>query len=140
MMHINYKIQMLPIRKERYRLISDTEGWLSIEIDDVNIFFCDGVLLIEFAKVLANWINNLGETQEDFVYNSMDFEDAPLITIRKNRGYFLESAITGIENKYEISLNEFIDSAKVFLIKIKNELIQSGIDLSRYDSFESINF
>tara|TARA_R110001583_G_scaffold161391_1_gene313296 strand:+ start:3178 stop:3564 length:387 start_codon:yes stop_codon:yes gene_type:complete len=124
---------------ERYRLISDTEGWLSIEKDDEKIFFCDGILLVEFARALANWINNTHKKSEDFIYNSMDFEDEPLIAIIKNKGYFLESSITGMENKYEISLNEFIDSAISFLKEIRCELTMSGVDFSKYDSFDLIN-
>lgn len=141
MIHIDFKITTLPtmpMGSERYRLIVDVEGELTISEKNKVIFSHEDILLVEFARAVRRWLEfNDKNITEDFVYNSMDFEEEPVITFRLQEmgNLLIESSLLEVPNHILFEPEDLIRALKYFLKKLYDALIWTGINLKNYDTF-----
>ena len=141
MIHIDFKITTLPtmpMGSERYRLIVDVEGELTISEKNKVIFSHEDILLVEFARAVRRWLEfNDKNITEDFVYNSMDFEEEPVITFRLQEmgNLLIESSLLEVPNHILFEPEDLIRALKYFLKKLYDALICTGINLKNYDTF-----
>ena len=138
MIEIKAIISKLPDSKERYRLIADTEGSLEIAHDNAVVFAQDNVLLVEFARVLGDWLLAQSKDQfSEFVYCSMDFEEEPVLAFRisDDTNLTLESALLDDSRPFVFLRNDMIVAARLFLTRLAAELVDLGINLEEFESF-----
>lgn len=138
MMKIIFEIYEYPLSNEKYRLISNTEGKLTISINNINLFSSNEILIIEFARILNNFIekNNTSYNNE-FIYKSMDFEEDPLIKIiiKSNDEIIFYNGITSEEKTIIVNRDVFFKTCKEFLNALKRQLKEDGIPIEKYHSF-----
>ncbi len=140
MIDINFKIIILPSGTERYRLIADTEGELTISKMGQLIFAHEEILLVEFARVLGEWLKiNNENINRDFIYNSMDFEEEPVLAFRRQKAgnLLIESALLEMSRNIIIKPDELIEASKIFLQDLHDSLVCKGIKFENYDAFEA---
>ena len=141
MIHIDFKITTLPkvpMKPERYRLIVDIEGELTISKKNKIIFSHGDILLVEFARSVRRWLEfNDKNITEDFVYNSMDFEEEPVIAFRLQEigDLLIESSLLEVPGHILFEPEDLIRALKYFLRKLYDALICTGINLKNYDTF-----
>ena len=141
MISINFKIVTMPLGAERYRLIADTEGELVITKNGQCIFSHGEILLVEFARVLGEWLKlNRRNVNQDFVYNSMDFEQEPVVAFRQKEAgdLLIETSLLTIPESTLIKPDELITASTEFLQKLHDTLVREGVCFENYDAFEVI--
>lgn len=81
-MKIEFEITEVPKSEQMKYATAYVEGELKITVSN-HLFFCQpGILLIELASFMKNWLDRVKRGHhEDFVYETMD-HDEPIITIR----------------------------------------------------------
>lgn len=138
MITIEFTIHSLPKDNESYRLITNTEGNLTILHEDTPIFSHNGILLVEFARQLNKWLDNNRKSSENFFYNSMDFEEDPVIAFKLNDNlkFYLESTLTIIDKNIVIEKDNLLYATKQFLQNLQKELISERINLEKFHSFD----
>lgn len=110
-------------------LASQIEGTLEIYVNGRNFFSEPNILLIELAQVIYIWLNNEAIT---FYYQSMDYEEEPIIQISPyDNGKFLISSIW-VDYKCEIELGEWIQACKDFLSSLDFKLKKYGLNLNKF--------
>lgn len=110
-------------------IASQIEGTLEIHING-SIFLSEtNILLIELAQVIHNWLNNDVMT---FYYQSMDYEEEPIINISQceTGKYFISSIWAAC--KCEIDLVNWIQACKDFLSALDYQLIKHGLHLNKF--------
>jgi len=138
MINIDFTLLKIPSGNERYRLLCDTEGKLVISNEDGFIFSHDGILLAEFARVLGKWLeNNNNQIETDFVYNSMDFEEEPILAFRQSTSgkLIVESSLVPLPVGLSVQSDELIEASKIFLKKLHRDLLDNSIAVEKYDAF-----
>ncbi len=138
-MIIKFKILSLPRSTETYQLIANTEGQLSVFIEEKILFCLDEILIVELARTLGEWLQNYKfNIKEDFVYNSMDFEEEPVLAfLRTSESKFkIESALLDNQATELISENELIKASELFLQNLHDELLNIGLEISKFHSFK----
>ena len=61
-------------------MIADVEGRFQVNINNQLFFNEEGILVLEIAYVLMKWIEKIKSGKMiDFDYESMDYEDKPLL-------------------------------------------------------------
>ncbi|NUE67587.1 MULTISPECIES: hypothetical protein [Snodgrassella] len=96
------------------QIFSEVEGHLIIYINNEIILSEKGILLLELAKQLKDWMNNC---DKDFFYESMDYEDAPILLFRKINlnnwqisGIWMDKTYSNIKfSELQFACNNFID-------------------------------
>ena len=124
-MKIYFSIIEQPVSRCGPKLYSEVEGIVSILVDGRRVFGEDGILLLELANQLSRWLTT-SETQNagDFCYESMDFEDSPIIKFKHHsNGWIISSAWENGEffvlNKVLISaVSDFLKALKLDLSKL----------------------
>jgi hypothetical protein len=102
------------------RLFSEVEGQLIIYIDNKIILSEKGILLLELAKQLKNWINN---SDNDFYYESMDYEEAPILLFRHiSLNNWQISGVWMNEIYSNIKLSDLIVASNKFIEKLITDL------------------
>ncbi|TGL36889.1 hypothetical protein EHQ52_03180 [Leptospira koniambonensis] len=87
------------------------EGSLRIIVDDIVLFDYSGILLLEFALSLKQWIVKFKQGYiEDFIYESMDFNGTIIKFKLINSSYNIESVWQLAES---VSLVEGVDLCRV---------------------------
>ena len=131
----------MPSGTERYRLVADTEGELVITKNGRCIFVHGEILLVEFARALGEWLKlNRGNINQDFVYNSMDFEEEPIVAFRQQKtgDLLIETSLLTIPKRILIKPDELITASTKFLQKLHDTLAYKGVCFENYDAFEVI--
>ena len=83
----SFKIEEFPKETGSYHVPAYTEGNLSIINEGKEFLNADGILLVEFAVVLKKWLLAIDAGKMDnFVYESMDFEESPIVEKLLNNG------------------------------------------------------
>lgn len=104
------------------QLFSEVEGILIVRFDDEVFLSEDGILLLELAKDLSNWLKIGG----DFAYYSMDYEDGPILSFKEAGGFWevrsswSEYACNGIDMLAIVNGVESFISSLAFDLKLKN--------------------
>jgi len=132
---IHYEIKILPLGKERYRLLVDTEGSLKLTVNGDVIFTDEGILLVEFASTLHQWITSFSkENPSELFYESMDFEEKPLIQFSPmdDESYEFYSPWQEKPN-IRISGDALLQESKKFIGSLYRELQSKVPNIDRYD-------
>ena len=104
--------------------LSEVDGNLSISVNGNLFFEEDNICLAEFAAKLFNWLKN-DYPDKPFIYESMDYEDSPIIQVEVTDDKVALSSVWGIEGidlPVMAKRNDFVDSANIFLNKFEEEL------------------
>ncbi len=129
-MKIDYTIKEFPKDLSKsYALDSYTEGVLTLRINEITLFSEDGILLVEFCAALQDWVNK--NNSSDFVYESMDFEESPIIAFI----YSPESNTYDFQSIWKlsdgtVSFSEIKEAFSVFRNELADEIYKrSGCKL-----------
>ena len=110
------------------QLFSEVEGNLFISIDNIPVFSENGILLLELAKKLNDWIY---EKQGDFEYYSMDYEEGPILFFKKEITGYWQFGSIWMEKVYsDIELSKIVVASKEFIDKLLYELQLKKVDFS----------
>lgn len=124
-MRFRYVITDLPHETGGYNVAAFTEGRLSIEQMGTMFLDAEGILLVEFAIVIYEWLlkANAGECA-DLYYASMDFEDEPIFALKYNPTtdtLSLES-VWAMSDVPDVSRADAVSSAQNYLRQLSSEL------------------
>lgn len=129
-MIIQYKNLSLGALREGPQLLAEVEGELIISIEGKNIFSEKGILLLEFAKEISSW---LSLDNGDFLYESMDFEDSPILFFQKQpNGLWLIGSVWDLETYPGIVSDVLKEACKSFINELVDDLKSYGLDCECY--------
>ncbi|WP_152525638.1 hypothetical protein [Siccibacter turicensis] len=129
-MIIQYKILSLGPLREGPQLLAEVEGELIISIKGKIIFSEKGILLLEFAKELSSWLSS---DNGDFLYESMDFEDSPILFFKKQPdGLWLIGSVWDPETYPDIVSDVLKVACKSFINELIIDLKSYGLDCECY--------
>lgn len=103
------------------KLLVDISGDLKIEIDKKIFFNESDILLLEFAKVLKKWVIEIeekGYNDCNFVYETMDYDDEPILTFKsleEGELWLIESP-WAIQSRY--SANRYLLKKEILICEI----------------------
>ncbi len=124
---IDYSNMYIREMSSTHQIYCEVEGVLAITKGNEYIFLEENILLLEFAKALNTWGK---QSDLDFEYYSMDYEEGPIIYFRHQNlktcrvgGVWLEGVC------YEVQRVELILACNIFIRKILNDLISRGVDI-----------
>lgn len=99
------------------QLFSEIEGKLTIYIKGHVFFSEDNILILEFSKILNDWILNPSDT---FSYYSMDYEEGPILMFRKiNLTKWEISSIWENNKKLYVESKILFNACRTFIDKIR---------------------
>jgi hypothetical protein len=120
---IDFEIEEFPCSPITYKALSETEGRLIISVDDRAIFNEENILLAELYVAFKFWFSN--GACEDFKYDSMDFEESPIIEVIVTDTLIYFSSVW-MDKKWlfpvGIEKQGFIDSVQSFICRFESEL------------------
>ncbi|GJD18230.1 hypothetical protein RIVM261_031860 [Rivularia sp. IAM M-261] len=122
---------VVPPETGGYKMLADVEGNLKITLGKQIFFDEEYILLLELAIRLIKWISKI-ESEEivDFYYESMDYEDAPILAFKVNTDstWHLFSMWQNFNDSSHISSEELIQSTKTFITALAAH-ITTDLDL-----------
>ena len=95
--------------------------------------------MVEFARYVEQWLKfNDKNITEDFIYNSMDFEEEPVIAFRlqETGDLLMESSLLEVPNHTLIEPKNLISALKNYQRRLYDALVCIGVNLKNYDTFE----
>ncbi|MEZ5308901.1 MAG: hypothetical protein R2684_17280 [Pyrinomonadaceae bacterium] len=120
---IEFNVLNRPTYPLRRQAISDIEGTLRIRFGDKIVFDERDILLAEFAMCLYEWLTEVESDPElPFVYESMDYEETPILRIE------VIGSNVSISSKWNeeihiasdaTNISSFVFSAKSFLTRFE---------------------
>jgi hypothetical protein len=130
-----YEIHKLPQDVGGYNAIAFTEGDLKVAAGEVVFLEAEGVLLVEFAVVLARWMSQLAASgPSDLYYASMDFEEEPIFELRlagDTDSLILRSAWAKRKELVTSSLEDAVHAARTYIESLERDLRRlKGVELS----------
>jgi len=132
-MRFEFVIEIVPDEKEGIRVPACTEGALRVLIGDRLFLEADGVLLVEFAIALQEWLGELErEGVLDLHYASMDFEEEPISALLYDPAIerFQPEAVWATGAAVPISVDDAKSAASSFVWRLGSELAEDhSIDL-----------
>lgn len=76
------------LEKKDGKLLTDIYGTLEIVIDNQIFFFEKDILLLELSVCLLHWLKRFTNSRVyDLIYETMDYDDEPLLVYKKISGY-----------------------------------------------------
>jgi hypothetical protein len=120
---IDFEIAQKPCLPITNKAFSETEGRLFISVGENIIFDEEDILLAELYSALKSWISR--GSSEDFKYDSMDYEDFPILEFRVKDVFISISSVWMDKNlsvPVAIGKQEFIDAVKLFVCRFESEL------------------
>lgn len=125
---------VVPPETGGYKMLADVEGNFKITLGKQIFFDEEYILLLELAIRLIKWISKI-ESEEivDFYYESMDYEDEPILAFKVNTDltWHLFSVWQNFNDNSNIPLKELIQSTKTFITHLAAHLtINLNIDMS----------
>lgn len=129
-MIIHYKNLSLGALSEGPQLLAEVEGELIISIRGGSIFSEKGILLLEFAKEVSSWLSSDNDV---FLYESMDFEDSPIIFFQKQpNGLWLIGSAWDRKTYPDIMSDVLKEACKSFINELVDDLKSYGLDCKCY--------
>ncbi|HKS33164.1 MAG TPA: hypothetical protein VJS14_05490 [Enterobacteriaceae bacterium] len=129
-MIIQYKNLSLGTLREGPQLLAEVEGELIISVGEKNVFCEKGILLLEFAKEVSSW---LLMDNGDFLYESMDFEDSPILFFQKQpNGLWLIGSVWSLETYPDIASHILKEACKSFINELVDDLKSYELDCECY--------
>lgn len=120
---IDFEIAQKPCLPITNKAFSETEGRLVISVGENIIFDEQDILLAELYSTLKSWISR--GCSEDFKYDSMDYEESPILEVRVKDIFISISSVwmdKSLSLPVEIGKQEFIDAVKSFVCQFESEL------------------
>ena len=132
-MIIDFNIEEFPSDlSQPYSLAAYTEGTLRLQVDGQTLFDEEGILLVEFYTAFNAWlVNQEVASKEDFIYESSDFEESPIIAFRykTDTGSYKFDSVWK-EQDALISFEDIDSSFRVFREKLSADVLKrSGLEL-----------
>jgi len=113
------------ITSKNFKILADVEGELEILFKEKMFFQEEYILLLEFGVFLSKWVSNVKSgANEDFVYETMDYSEGPILEFQKQEGggWKFYSDWQKIVIDEEFSLEELLKVIEKFLIDLKVQL------------------
>ena len=132
-MKIKFEITTIPEKEQKKYLTAYLEGVLQIFIGSKLFFNQSGILLIEFAIVIRQWLTKIKKGRMiDFMYETMDYDEPILRIIHTNDNNFLiESVWQEIEVKEQLQEADIFTEFEKYLENLSDALkLQLGVELS----------
>lgn len=120
-MKMEFSITDKPNNQFGPEILSGIQGELSISIDGKKVFNERDILLLELAVSLKRWLSAEGG---DFSYESMDYEESPIIEFKNINGRWAVSSIWMEEGQPErlILHDELVNAVRGFIYELKLNL------------------
>lgn len=109
------------------QLFSEIEAHLIISIKNEIFFSENGILLLELAKELKDWINN---HRKNFYYKSMDYEEEPILFFKeKDSTHWAIGSVWVEKMSSDIELFDLINGCENFIEKLTYDLKLNKINI-----------
>lgn len=132
-MRIEFDIKIFPWETHTYHLPAFTEGPIRIFTSSGKFLDADGILLVELAIFLHEWLENARNSPTDLYYRSMDFEEEPILAFSYSRDddAFELTSVWSTHGKPErVPSGEVLQATKEYLQNLKVAILaRSDIDL-----------
>lgn len=110
------------------QVFSEIEGDLAILINGTRAFFEHGILLLELAKEINEW---LGGQKDIFEYYSMDYEEGPIFFVRKEKAdNWKVGGVWFDEIYYDLKISDITYACRQFVNELFDELAFKKINLN----------
>jgi hypothetical protein len=134
-MKYEYLIVNFPENTSGYNVAAFTDGNLRIIVSDAVFLDASGILLVEFAIVLARWVSLVNVSHpKDFYYASMDFEEEPIFELKydEQNGIFSLCAVWAEGKSTKVGVEIAIEAARDYIERLNEDLnAQYSIDLTK---------
>ncbi len=121
---ITYKFSSTIPKEINKKFIADFEGCLQIKLEGMIIFSEEDMLLAEFLFVCTQWLLS-SEKDDSFIYDSMDYEDSPIISVKKEGQVSFFETVWPMDNViYPVKLQgqEWKKAVEIFIQKLKDDI------------------
>ena len=105
----------------RWKMLADIEGRLIVSVGQCVFLNEEGMLILELASALIRWIKKIKSgMKDDFFYESMDYEDQPILAFQQNSdsSWRIYSVWQEADCDDTFSLKEIIISAKKYIVEL----------------------
>lgn len=130
-MNICFSISSRPTSPCGPKLFSEVEGGLSILIDGKIVFNEVGILLLELAQCMNHWLSAIKEGRlGDFIYESMDYEDGPVLEFNRRNGGWNISSVWMEERRPKCFVlhEDLVKAVGDFISEIRREFGEACVD------------
>ena len=113
-----------------WKMLADVEGGFQVNINNQFFFDEENILVLELALALMKWIEKIESGNIiDFYYESMDYEDKPLLKFTQNNNTWrIYSAWELFADKSNFSLEEIINVSQQYILELL-EYLKTNFDL-----------
>ncbi len=132
-MKIEYELNSMPAKDWKTYSQAYVEGVFRIYILDELYLEESGFLLAEFASVLKRWFKETqNDNNSDFVYESMDSDEAPILSFKNNGcGFIIKSVWERFECDVVLDKSRVLEKLNSFVEELSEQLESDlGISLS----------
>ena len=133
---IIFDIDIVPASVDEAKVQVDVEGSLEILINGRTIFEEEGILLVELAFYLSQWLKRFENNEiRNFYYESMDFEESPILEFVEieNDLWNLSSLWQKFANVDYLDLVELSNASKSYFDRLLHELKDKfSLDVSAF--------
>ncbi len=126
-MMYNFTVERFPSDTSGYNPTALTEGRLTIALNNSIFLDVDGILLVEFAVVLARWLSAVRRGEKpDLYYASMDFEEEPIFALRYDdeRKSFTTESVWSRQEPVAIKDSEAVRAAQEYIGRLATYLAE----------------
>jgi hypothetical protein len=116
---------------ERWQVLLGVVGNLSVEVCGRTLYREVEFPLVELAVDLSRWLQEVDQTNESFVFRSMESEEAGLIWIKRDDGLWgVGSVHQDHKDEHTFSLGEVASAVRVYIDGLTGTLLRGhGIDI-----------
>jgi hypothetical protein len=129
-----FNLTNVPKITEQWQVVSQVEGKLKIFLKG-NLFFDEeGILLVELATKLSQWLASLNRGEvSNFYYASMDYEEAPILQFScVNSRWNISSIWEQYQEETDFSIDVIVTSSISFIEDIQRTLNeQFAMDIAK---------
>ena len=131
------------LSKDRgWKMLADVEGRFQVRINNKIFFDEERILVLELALALMKWIEKTESGNIiDFYYESMDFEDKPLLKFTQNDDIWnIYSVWQLFIDRSNLSLEEIISVSQKYISEVSEYLKNNfGFDFLHFLQSEKLN-
>lgn len=125
-MEYKFTIAAIPDETTGYHLPAETEGPLEVWLEGHRFLKVDDALLVEFAIVLAKWLES---QPESLYYASMDFEEEPIFALTQEGDRFEPSSVWASGEPVMVPVDDALAAARRYIDDLGRQLNEQGADL-----------
>lgn len=107
-----------------WKMLANVEGRFQIYINNQLFFDEEGILVLELAYTLIEWIEKIKFSNIiDFYYESIDYEDKPLLKFTQNNNMWRVDSVWGLfVDRSNLSSEEIINVSQQYIAELLNYL------------------